>query len=122
MAKILVIDDSAIMRDLLSEFLSEEGFEVHCTEDSDSGIEMALNRDFDICVCDMHLPSKSGYEIFCEVTSRKPDLPFIITDSMPDQQSDRARRSGAYRYLKKPFELDQLRELIRAVLQPARTK
>ncbi len=122
MTKILVIDDSDVMRELLAEFLTDEGFDVDCTEDSVEGINLALGKAYDICVCDMHLPTKSGYEIFTEVTREKPELPFIITDSLPDHQSEKVRRAGAYRYLKKPFELDQLRDIIGGILKPAQVK
>lgn len=115
MPKILVIDDSDVMRDLLTEFLTDEGFEVDSTDDGINGVAMALEGEYDICVCDMHLPTRNGYDVFCEVTAKKPQLLFVITDSLPDHQSDKVRKAGAYRYLRKPFELEQLREIIQGI-------
>jgi DNA-binding NtrC family response regulator len=122
MAKILIIDDSAIIRTLLTEFLTDEGHAVDATEDSLEGIRMAVEGDYAACICDIHLPSKNGYEIYCEVTAQKPDLPFVITDSLPDSVSRKIKVAGAYSYLKKPFDLDQLREVLARILKPVKTK
>ena len=121
MAKILIIDDSVVIKDLLTEFLTEEGHSVEATSDSLEGIRMALTSEYAVCICDIHLPVKSGYEVYCEVSSRKPHLPFLLTDSLPDDLSKKARRAGAYCYLRKPFDLDQLREVLRSLLKPVKS-
>ncbi|MFZ5979001.1 MAG: response regulator [Candidatus Zixiibacteriota bacterium] len=121
MARILIIDDSKVMRDLLCDFLTDEGFEVEATGDSREGIHKGIYEPFDICICDIHLPDKNGYEIFTEISSQKPDIQFILTDSLPDHLSERAKKAGAYYHLKKPFELEQLREIIGKILNTIKT-
>ncbi len=121
MARILIIDDSIVIKNLLTEFLAEEGHDVDSTSESEEGIQMALNNDYALCICDIHLPTKSGYDVFCEVSAKKPDLNFLLTDSLPDHLSEKAQEAGAYWYLKKPFDLDQLREVLGQLLKPVKT-
>jgi DNA-binding response OmpR family regulator len=122
MARILIIDDSAVIRSLLSEFLAEEGHEVDLADDSVEGIRKALKTEYALCICDIHLPTKSGYDVYCEVSKVKPDLAFLLTDSLPDHLSEKVQQSGAYGYLRKPFDLGQLREILNRLLKPVRSK
>ena len=121
MAKILIIDDSIVIKNLLTEFLTEEGHDVEATCDSLEGIRMALASDYAACICDIHLPVKSGYDVYCEVSAKKPELPFLLTDSLPDDLSEKAQRVGAYCYLRKPFDLNQLRGILQRLLKPVKT-
>ena len=121
MTRILIIDDSKVMRDLLKDFLTEDGFEIFVTGDSQEGIQKGITEDFDICICDIHLPDKNGYEIFKEISSQKPQVHFILTDSLPDHLSEKARQAGAFYHLKKPFELEQMRNIINKILKPAKS-
>lgn len=123
MARILVIDDSPVIRGLLKDFLTEEGHEVMVMADPILGTEIALKEDWSIVICDTHMPDKNGYEVFADVAAKKPSLPFLITDSLPEDMAlvyDRV--DGEYYYLKKPFELDQIREILKQCLQPTNTK
>lgn len=120
-ANILIIDDSKVMRDLLCDFLADEGYEVEATGDSYEGIHKGINGTYDICICDIHLPDKNGYEIFTEISSERPEIHFILTDSLPDHLSEKAKEAGAYYHLKKPFELEQMREIIGKILNTVKT-
>ena len=121
MTRILIIDDSKVMRDLLKDFLTDDGFEIFTTGDSQEGIDKAVTEHFDICICDIHLPDKNGYEIYKEISAKKPQTQFILTDSLPDHLSEKAKQAGAYYHLKKPFELEQMRVIINKILKPAKT-
>jgi DNA-binding response OmpR family regulator len=121
MARILIIDDSQVIRDMLCEMLSDQGHEVQTAADGSTGAAMALAGSYDLCICDLHIPRKNGYEIFAEVSKAKPQLPFIMTDSLPDHLADKALGAGASHCLKKPFDLDQLRAILRQVLHPVKT-
>lgn len=112
MARILVIDDSQVIRDLLTDFLSDIGHAVDTASDGAEGVDMAVGHSYDICICDLHIPRKSGFDVFCEVNARKPELRFIMTDSLPDHLAEQACNAGAAYCLRKPFDLDQLREIL----------
>ncbi|PWB74766.1 hypothetical protein C3F09_03500 [candidate division GN15 bacterium] len=121
MARILVIDDSQVIRDLLSEMLTDQGHEVSTAADGVAGASIAIGESFDLCICDLHIPGKNGYVIFKEVRAAKPGLPFILTDSLPDHLAEQALNAGAAYCLKKPFDLNQLREILDKVLHPVKT-
>ena len=122
MVKILIIDDSVVIRNLLMDFLSDEGYQVDTTEDGREGIRLAIDGDYDVCICDTHLATMSGYDVFCEVAAKRPELQFVITDSLPDHLSVKTRKAGAYWYLKKPFDLDQLREVLTQIVSPVKAR
>jgi two-component system response regulator (stage 0 sporulation protein F) len=109
------------MRNLLSDFLTDLGHEAVATEDPFEGIAMATKGSFDICICDLHIPKKSGYEVYCEVSAVRPDLQFVVTDSLPDQLAEQARGCGVRYCLRKPFDLNQIRDVLDKILKPVKT-
>ena len=117
MAKILIIDDSQVMRDLLSDFLCDAGHSVDVAADGAEGVRRAVENDYDLCICDTHMPKMTGEDVLREIKAAKPDAQFIFTDSLPDQNSEKIRRIGAYYCLKKPFDLNQLREVLEKLLR-----
>lgn len=121
MARILVIDDSEIIRDLLADFLADIGHDVDSAPDGEQGVEMALTDEYDLCICDMHLPKKSGKQILEAVREQNDKLLFVFTDSMPDQNSEDIKRSTNYAFLRKPFDLHEVRHVLDDVLTEVKT-
>ena len=121
MIKILVIDDSAIIRDLLHEYLTDLGYAVDLARDGQEGINKALAGDYAVAFCDIHMPKKNGYQVFREVSAEKPGLFFVMTDSLPGPLAEMAQKEGAHRCLTKPFDLEQVKEALQAVLSPSST-
>jgi CheY-like chemotaxis protein len=121
MARILIIDDSEVMRNLLVDFLTDLGHETDATGDSEDGIKMALEGQYEVCFCDLHIPKKSGFDVYCEVSPVRPELQFVVTDSLPDRLAEQARESGVKYCLRKPFDLNQVREVLNQVLKPVKT-
>lgn len=122
MARILVIDDSKIIRDLLVDFLAEEGHAVKAIGDSTEGVREAIQGDYDVCFCDLHIPRKNGYQVYCEVSAVRPELRFIFTDSLPDHLCQQAIQASSSYCLRKPFDLEQLREVLHKVLEAVKVK
>lgn len=114
--KVLVIDNSQIIRNLLQEYLTDFGHRVSLAVDGLEGIEMASQGDFDLVICDIHMPKRNGYQVFTEVSRKKPELPFVMTDSLPDDLAEQALAEGAYYCLTKPFNLDQLEKILEEIL------
>ena len=108
MARILIIDDSEIIRNLLRDYLSDRGHDIDVAKDGQDGIEHALANEYDVFFCDLHMPKKNGFQVFSAVTAVKPKARFIMTDSLPDELAARAQEAGAYCCLVKPFDLDLL--------------
>ncbi|MDZ4723405.1 MAG: response regulator [candidate division Zixibacteria bacterium] len=121
MAKILIIDDSAIIRKLLADFLTDSGHKVHCSATAHEGITEATTKQFDLCICDLHLPKTTGYDVLTAVLKKKPLMRFLFTDSMPDQIAEQINGVGDYNCIRKPFELDQLRSILDNILKPVKS-
>lgn len=116
MIKILIIDDTDIIRNLLDDYLSENGFDVDIALDGEEGIKKALSDDFRIVFCDVHMPKKNGYQVFVAVNEKKPETTFIMTDSLPDHLAEQTLKAGAYTILTKPFDLEEVKQTITSIL------
>lgn len=122
MARILIVDDSEVIRSLLTEFLGELGHLVDSAVDGLAGLEKASSGDYDLCICDVHLPKKNGYQLLSELGDSRGQMQFIFTDSLPDELADQILETTGFICLRKPFDLHQLTEVITRSLEkiPAR--
>ncbi len=122
MPRILIVDDSSVIRDLLREYLVDQGYEVELAVDGQEGIEMALAAEYDVIICDIHMPRKNGYQVFTAVRSSRPGMRFIMTDSLPDHLAAMAEEAGACCTLTKPFDLDRVKQTLADALATAEVK
>ncbi|MEW5796151.1 MAG: response regulator [Candidatus Zixiibacteriota bacterium] len=122
MAKILVVDDSSVIRELLTEYLGELGHQVDTASDGQDGLAKARSGGYDICICDLHLPGKNGYQLLKELGKDRHGMEFVFTDSLPDELYDMIQSSTEFTCLRKPFGLEQLRDVIEKGLEKARVK
>ncbi|MCX6346245.1 MAG: sigma-54 dependent transcriptional regulator [Armatimonadetes bacterium] len=110
---ILIIDDEAGMRDMVSQLFTDAGYETATAPDGAAGLACVLRQaqegEFDLVVLDMSLPKMSGLEVLAGIKEKKPDLPVIIITAYGSAQTAiEALRLGAYDYITKPFDLDEL--------------
>jgi len=117
--KILVVDDSQVIRNLLNEFLSDRGHDVDTAVDGLDGIEKALAGDYDLVFCDLHMPRRNGFQVYSTVTETKPQTQFIMTDSLPDELAAQAEAAGACCCLTKPFDLIEVSDTVQRILRTA---
>ena len=115
--KILVIDDTPVIRDFLSEVLSDSGYEVDIASDGRSGYEKAIKDDYVMIFCDVHMPVMNGLETVKRIKRAKPDMPIIMTDSFPDKLANEATQAGAMCCLAKPFALDEVRDTVERIIE-----
>lgn len=117
MNRILIIDDDEDLCDLVSEFLSVEGFETQMANDGKSGLERALNEEFDLAILDVMLPKMNGFDVLRELrkTSKLPVL--MLTARGDDMERIVGLEIGADDYLPKPFNPRELAARIRAILR-----
>jgi len=117
MRRLLVIDDDARLRDLLSEYLGSRGFSVATAADGDAGLAALRGGGFDLAVLDVMMPGKDGFTVVRELraTSR---VPVILLTARGDE-TDRivGLELGADDYLPKPFNPRELLARIEAVLR-----
>ena len=113
--KILIVDDSEIIRNLLEEYLTELGHQVEFAVDGQEGVDKALIENYNIIFCDIHMPRKNGYLVFKEIREAKKEQIFIMTDSLPDSLADQAEKEGAWCVLTKPFDLDEINNILNSI-------
>lgn len=113
-AQILVVDDSAEVREVLRELLSQHGHTVVTCEDGESGLAELETRRFDLAMVDLALPGISGLEVANRLKGRWPDATVVIMTGYFDRVGPEGTLAkGVDFVLTKPFSLDQLRLVIR---------
>jgi DNA-binding NtrC family response regulator len=109
MLKILLIEDERINRVTLQQLLEHSGYFVHTEEDGLAGIEAINSTDFDVVISDLRLPGADGVEILKHVKSTKPHIHFLIMTAFATvENAVEALKNGAYDYLTKPFDPEEL--------------
>jgi CheY-like chemotaxis protein len=113
--KILVADDDPIIRKLLSEVLTNDGHQVTATTNGVEALEETGRQNFQLVFMDVHMPLMNGLETLLEIREIFPELPVAMMDSYPDQLAHQAKREGALTCIHKPFDLQEIRRIIREV-------
>lgn len=115
---ILVIDDEKNIRDGLAADFEMDGYEVKTAADGKEGLALLSKGDIDLVITDLRMPGISGEDVLKKVTAEMPGIPVIVLtghgsiDSAVD-----AMRNGAYDFLTKPLNLDQLGMIVKRALE-----
>jgi len=120
MLKILIADDHAIIRKGLKQLLLEEypSAVVEEANDAEAVIKHTINSSWDIIICDLSMPGRSGLDVVEHVKHNFPGLPVLILSIHPEEQyAIRALRAGAAGYLSKDAATEELVKAVRKVLQ-----
>ena len=112
-APILVVDDDLRTREAIRLTLEEEGFVVETASDGVQALRRAANRRPALVVLDMRLPGTDGVGVAGELRALFGEPPPILLITADDRGESKARRIGAYAFLPKPFDLEDLLRLIR---------
>ena len=108
--RILVVDDEESIRWVLGKSLEKEGYEVEYGEDGSKGIDKALTGNFSSIILDITMPDMTGFDVLREIRSRGIDSPvIIITAKNTVKNAIDAMKQGAYDYIAKPFDLDEVK-------------
>lgn len=117
MKRILVVDDEAQIRTMLTEILEQEGYEVHTAGNGEEGLDLAGKLAFDLVITDMIMPVKDGLKFIMELVRDQPDLKIIAISGGGAIKAERYLTMAGYlgdvATLEKPFKLEVLLELIR---------
>ena len=119
MSKILIIEDEASIRRVLTKILSEESvtYQVEEAEDGIQGLEKIKNTDYDLVLCDIKMPKMDGVELLEAVKKIKPEIPMVMISGHGDMETAiQTMRLGAFDYISKPPDLNRLLNTVRNAL------
>lgn len=115
---ILIVEDEDVMRKTLEEVFDRKGFKVSSAETGSEALEIFKNRKIDIALLDVRLPDTSGLEVLKELRVFDDDVTVIVMTAYPEVKTAiSAMKTGAYDYINKPFELDELKLLVDKALE-----
>ncbi len=121
MEKILVVDDEQSLRDVLSIMLKRAGYTVTMATDGEEAVELLNKEIFDLVITDLKMPKVDGMEVLKAVKSTSPEtVVLIITAFASADSAVEAMKQGAYDYLTKPFQVDEVQLIVRNALEKRR--
>jgi two-component system, NtrC family, response regulator PilR len=119
--KILVVDDEQSLREVLSIMLKRAGYAVTIAMDGEDAVELLQKEIFDLVITDLRMPKVDGMEVLKAVKSASPEtVVLIITAFASADSAVEAMKQGAYDYLTKPFQVDEVQLIIRNALEKRR--
>lgn len=115
---LLIIDDEKNIREGLGANFEMEGYNVKLAENGQQGLEYISKGDIDLVITDLRMPGISGEEVLRKVTTETPGIPVIVlTGHGSIDAAVDAMRNGAYDFLTKPLNLDQLTMIVKRALE-----
>lgn len=116
-ARILVVDDERVIREILAEFLALEGFSVHTVEDGEKALTELRLRPYDLLITDLKMPRLSGLQLLEKVEQERLGvLTVLMTGFGTVETAIEAMKKGAYDYLLKPFKVEEVIHVVQRAL------
>lgn len=120
-AKILVVDDEKIIRDVLSDFLDLEGYKIHVSASAEEALTEISRQSFDLVITDLKMPGMSGIELLAQIQNSNPQTVVIIMTGFGTVETAlSAMKKGAYDYVLKPFKVEEVVTVIERALSKQR--
>jgi len=112
--KILVVDDAEIMRNLLTGVLTDAGYEVNAVSTGEKALGEIKEDNYDVVITDLKMPGMNGIEVIKEAKQINEDICIIAITAYPSVKSAvEAMREGAYDYITKPFDIEEIKLVVR---------
>jgi two-component system response regulator (stage 0 sporulation protein F) len=112
MAKILVVDDSELARNLIRDVLEKAGHEVDLASGGGEALDGLAKTPYDLLVTDWVMPGMMGEELLAQVKEKYPALPFVIITSYYDSELLSKEKFPREKVIKKPFKNEDLLQVI----------
>jgi response regulator RpfG family c-di-GMP phosphodiesterase len=107
--RILVVDDEKVIREILAEFLTLEGYSVHTVEDGEKALTEVRLHPYDLVITDLKMPKLSGLHLLEKITQENINvLTVIMTGFGTVETAIEAMKKGAYDYILKPFKVEEV--------------
>ncbi len=118
MASILVVDDELSMREFLKILLEKEGYRVVTAAEGKTALDLAEKQSFDLVISDIRMPGMSGLDLLARLKQQQAEIGVIlITAFASPDDAVAAMKHGAFDYITKPFNVEEIKTVIRAVLR-----
>ncbi|HKV70709.1 MAG TPA: response regulator [Gemmatimonadales bacterium] len=115
---VLVVDDEDSIRQALERFVSRLGYRAVMARDGITALERVAQNHFDLMLCDVRMPGVSGVELVPKVLERDPDVAILMLTAVDEPRTAvECLKLGAYDYLIKPVDLDELELAMRTALR-----
>lgn len=115
--QILVVDDHARARESMAEVLRHAGYDVQCCASASEALQVTSKQTFDVILTDLQMPGMTGLEFIAELEKRKSTAQVVMVTAYASVATAvEAMRHGAYDYIEKPFDVDQLEQLVARAL------
>lgn len=119
--RVLVVDNESSIRFVLRELMEREGYAVEEAADGDIAVDLVRQSEFDVAVMDIRMPRLDGIEALRQMKQLRPQIVVVmITAFGSEQLALEATRAGAYDYFRKPFEVEELRTVVRRAIERSR--
>lgn len=110
---VLITDDDASFREVLCDALSRRGLKLHQAADGDEALEVIQRESIHMALVDVHMPRVTGLEVIRVLSQRGDRMPYVLMSAMMDDAIQKeAARMRAYKILRKPIRLQQLRDIV----------
>jgi len=118
MAKILVVDDDADMREFLEIMLTEEGYNIVCAKEGKQALNLCKKTSFDLIITDLRMPKLDGIDFIKKAKEISPEsLVILITAYASPDTAVAAMEEGAIDYVEKNFDVEEFKELVKETLE-----
>ena len=121
MSRILVAEDDPLVGASLEEALRGDGHATLLADNGETAQSLSLTGEFDLMILDMGLPAREGFHVLQELRARGNTLPVIVLTGQSERDVVTCLQAGADDYMRKPFDVDELRARVRARIR-SRTK
>ncbi|MBK8213767.1 MAG: sigma-54-dependent Fis family transcriptional regulator [Myxococcales bacterium] len=116
--QVLIVDDEPNLRKILAAQLSRDGYDVLLAEDGEEGLATLREHHIDLVITDLRMPKVDGMTLLREALREDPDLPIVmITAHGTIDTAVEALKTGAFDYLTKPFDKDEVRQIVAKALK-----
>src|SRR3990172_2860369 len=121
--RILIVDDDASFRRVVEFTLQEEGYETAALGDAEEALQAFLEAEFSLVVTDMLMPRLTGLDLLTRMHAVAPEVPVVVVTAHAElENAVQAMREGAFDYLQKPVNRDELKIVVRRALDVAKLK
>ena len=116
-SKILIVDDSQELTDVIHEYMEIYGFIVDTTTESTDALRLIGANGYDVIVSDIHMPGMDGLELMGRIKNKYPDLPVVLITGYSISEARKiAMEKGADAFVAKPFHMKEILDVVTNIL------